>query len=115
MPEDLAEDAHEGLGVAVRGAESLDELADEGLGGVGGEATGVAGGVEDVEEELGEELAVLRCGWGFVEDGEFGGVFEACAGELVEADGDGLAEVHREVAGVLWGVHGDGGEEGGVG
>ncbi len=74
------------------------ELADEGLGGVGGEAAGVAGGVEDVEEELGEALAVFGGGGGFVEGRDFDGGFEAGAGELVEADGDGLAEVHGEVA-----------------
>jgi hypothetical protein len=54
VPEDLAEDSQPGHGFPVGGAELLDELADEGLGGVGGEAAGVAGGVEDVEEELGE-------------------------------------------------------------
>ena len=84
--------------LAVRGGELLDELADQGLGGVGGEAAGVAGGMEDVEEELGEALAVLCCGGGFVEGRDFDGGFEAGAGELVEADGDGLAEVHGEVA-----------------
>jgi hypothetical protein len=47
-------------GFAVGGAELLDELADQWLGGVGREAAGVAGGVEDVEEELGEALAVFR-------------------------------------------------------
>jgi hypothetical protein len=46
---------------------------------------------------------------------EFERVLEAGAGELVETDGDGLAEVHGEVAGILWREHGDGGEEGAVG
>ena len=114
-PEGLAEDAHPGHGLAVGGSELLDELADEGLGGVGGEAAGVAGGLEDVEEKLGEELAVLRRRWSLVGGGEVDGVFEALAGELVETDGYGLAEVHGEVAFVLWGEHGDGGEEGRVG
>ena len=45
VPEDLAEDSHPCHGFAVRGSELLRELADEGLGGVGGEAAGVAGGV----------------------------------------------------------------------
>ena len=72
-------------------AELLRELADEGLGGVGWEAAGVAGGVHDVEQELGEAFAVLGRGGGFVEDGELFGAFETFAGELVEADGDGLA------------------------
>jgi len=121
VPEDLAEDAHQGLGLAVGhrlavgGGELLDELADERLGGVGREAAGVAGGVEDVEEELGETLAVFCGGGGFVEGRDLDGGFEAGAGELVEADGDGLAEVHGEVARVVGGVHGDRGEEGGVG
>ena len=54
------------------GAELLDELADERLGGVGGEAAGVVGGVHDVEQELGEALAVfggggrLRVAWEFL-------------------------------------------------
>ena len=115
VPEDLPEDAHPGHRFAVRGAELLDELAGEGLGGVGGEAAGVAGGVEDVEEELGETFAVFRGGGSFVEGRDFYGGFEAGAGELIEADGYGLAEVHGEVAGVVGRVHGDGGEEGGVG
>ena len=99
-PEELAEDAHPGHGLAVGCSQRLDELADEGLGGVGGEAAGVAGGLEDVEEELGEELAVLCGGGGFVDLGDVDGGFEAGAGELVEADGDGLAEVHGEMAGI---------------
>ena len=115
MPEDLAEDAHPGHGLAVRGSELLDELADEGLGGVGGEAASVAGRVENVEEKLGEALAVFCGGGSFVRGRYFDGGFEAGAGELVEVDGDGLAEVHGEVSLALWGVHGDGGEEGGVG
>jgi hypothetical protein len=115
VPEDLAEDAHPGHRLAVGRAELLGELADDGLGGVGGEAAGVAGGVEDVEEELGETLAVFCGRWSCVEGRDLDGGFEAGAGELVEADGDGLAEVHGEVAAVLRRVHGDGGEEGGVG
>ncbi len=115
VPEDLAEDAHPGHGLAVRRAEWLCEAADEGFGGVGGEAAGVAGGVQDVEEELGEALAVVRGGGSFVEGRDLDGGFEAGAGELVEADGDGLAEVHGEVALAIGGEHGDGGEEGGVG
>jgi hypothetical protein len=95
-------------------------LADEGLGGVGGEAAGVAGGVEDVEEKLGETLAVFGGGWSFVEGWDVDGALEAGAGEFVEADGDGLAEVHGEVARCWFssrgagGEHGDGGEEGAV-
>jgi len=85
----------------------LRELADEGLGGVGWEAAGVAGGVHDVEQELGEALAIFGCGGGFVEDGEFFGAFEALAGEFVEADGDGLAEIHGEMAGGFRGKEGD--------
>ena len=121
VPEDLAEDAHQGLGLpvghrlAVWGGQLLDELADERLGGVGREAAGVAGAVEDVEEELGEALAVFCGGGSFVRGRYFDGGFEAGTGELVEADGDGLAEVHGEVAFPLRGIHGDGGEEGGVG
>ncbi len=61
----------------------------------------------------------MRCrwggGWSFVEGRDLDGGFEAGAGEFVEADGDGLAEVHGEVAGVVGGVHRDGGEEGGMG
>jgi len=90
-PEDLAEDAHPGHGFAMGCAELLGELADEGLGGVGGETAGVAGGVHDVEQELGEALAVFCCGGGFVEGWDIFGVLEALAGEFVEADGDGLA------------------------
>jgi hypothetical protein len=99
----------------VRCSELLNELADEGLGGVGGEAARVAGGVEDVEKELGETLSVFCRGGSFVERRDFDGGFEAGAGEFVETDGYGLAEVHGEVAGVVGRVHGDGGEEGGVG
>jgi hypothetical protein len=85
-------------GLAVSGGELLDELADERLGGVGGEAARIAGGVKDIEEELGEALAVLCGGGSFVDGRNLDGGFEAGAGELVEADGDGLAEVHGEVA-----------------
>jgi len=76
--------------------------------------------VHDVEQELGEALAVFCCGWSFVDEREFLGVFEALAGEFVEADGDGLAEVHGEMArgflpcGGAGREHGDGGEERGV-
>jgi len=63
---------------------------------------------------LGEALAIFGCGGGFVEDGEFFGAFEAFAGELVEADSDGLAEVHREMAGGLGGEERDGEEQGAV-
>jgi len=80
VPEDLAEDAHPGHRLAVRGSELLDELADEGLGGVGGEPAGVARGVEDVEEELGEALAVFCGGGSFVRGRDLDGGFEAGAG-----------------------------------
>ena len=110
VPEDLAKDAHPGHRLAVRGAELLDELADEWLGGVGGEASGVAGGVEDVEEELGETLAIFGGGGSFVEGRDLDGGFEAGAGELVEADGDGLAEVHGKMAFLLRREERDGGE-----
>ncbi len=53
----------------MRCAELLGELADERLGGVGGEAAGIAGGVEDVEEKLGEPLTVFGGGGSFVEGG----------------------------------------------
>ena len=84
--------------LGARRGQLLDELADEGLGGIGGEAAGVAGGVHDVEQKLGEALAVFGGGGSFVEGGDLAGAFEAVAGELVEADGDGLAEVHGEMA-----------------
>ena len=51
---------------------------------------------------------------GFVLRGNFFGAFEAVAGELVEADGYGLAEVHGEMARAFGRKHGDGCEEGGV-
>ena len=95
-------------------AELLGKLTDEGFGSVGWEAAGVAGGVHHVEQELGEALSVLGRRGGFVEDGEFFGAFEAFAGELVEADGYGLAEVHGEMAGGFRGEEGDGYEEGTV-
>ena len=73
-------------------------MAEDGLGGVGWEAAGVAGGAQDVEQELGKALAVGSGGGGFVEDGEFRGAFETFARELVQTDGDGLAKVHGEMA-----------------
>jgi len=102
-PEDLAEDAHPCHGLAVRHrfsmwrGELLCELANKRLGGVGGEAAGVAGGLEDVEEELGEALAVFGGGECLVDDWDADRIFEAGAGEFVEADGNGLAEVHGEM------------------
>jgi hypothetical protein len=116
VPEDLAEDAHPGDGLTVGRAELQGELADEGFGGVGGKAAGVAGGLEDVEEKVGEALAIVGGGGCLVECGDVDGVLEAIAGELIEADGDGLAEVHGEMAdgfglGCGGGEEGDGGEE----
>ena len=108
VAEDLAEDACPGGGFAAGDAEMLSEASDDRLAGVGGKAAGVAGNVHDVEQELGEAFAVSRCGGGLVEEGNFFGLLEAFAGELVEADGYGLAQVHGEVAGGFRREEGDG-------
>ena len=49
-----------------------------------------------------------------MEEGELFGAFEAFAGEFVEADSDGLAEVHGEMTGGFRGEEGDGEEQGAV-
>jgi hypothetical protein len=117
VAEDLAEDTHPHHGFAAIGAELESEMAEQGLGGVVGVATGVAGGFDDIDEESGEALAVFGGGGSFVENGNLAGIFKAGAGEFVETDGDGLAEVHGEMAGGVAGgfvrglEHGDGGEQ----
>src|SRR5665213_2482588 len=113
-PEDLAEDAHPGFGFGVVRSERLDEGADRRLLCVGREAAGVLGNVHDVEQKLGEAFAVFGGGWRGDVAWDFLCAFETAAGELVEADRDGLAEVHGEVTGAFRREHGDGGEPGAV-
>ena len=92
----------------------LSKLADEGFGGVRGEAAGVVRGVHYIEKQLCETLAVFGGCGGVMKHRKLSCAFEAFAGELVEADGDRLAEVHGEMAGGLGGEEGDGEKEGAV-
>ena len=99
LPEDLAEDAETEFGIGRRKMEAVDEAADFFVGGGGGAALGgsggggfqVAAGAEGFEEDGGDALEF--CGRGdaaFL--GRRGGF--GIAGEFVEADGYGLAEIH---------------------
>ena len=108
LPEDLAKDAHPDGG--GRGVErhAADEAAEVGGCGVSGVAAGVLGGFEDFGEEGGE--AFEFCGGRRGGGGDCRGRGRCGADEFVEADGDGLAQVHGRVADVGVGVHGDGQE-----
>jgi len=108
LPEELAEDAHphDDVGAVDLGAE--EEAAEVGGSGAGGMVAGVLAGFEDLGEE-GEEAIGFGGGGGC---GGAAGVGKgAGADELVEADGDGLAEIHRGMTEVGVECHGDGEEE----
>ena len=99
FPEDLTEDAEEEIGVRGGETEAADEAADLFVGGGGGATLGDAGGkrfeiaagAEGVEQRRGDALEI---------GGGGGGAFlwwrhgAGIASEFVEADGDGLAEIH---------------------
>ena len=92
----------------------LSKLADEGFGRVRGETAGVVRGVHYIEKQLCETLAVFGGCGGVMKHRKLSCAFEAFAGELVEADGDGLPEIHGEMAGGFWGEEGDCEQQGAV-
>ncbi len=104
LPEDLAHDGGPHGGVAGGEIEAADEAADAYVGVGDGAAIEEAAGAEGLGEDGGE--ASDFCGGGgrgFFEGAtEFGGGL-GVADQFVEADGDGLAEVH----GAMLGAGGD--------
>jgi hypothetical protein len=101
-PQHLAKDAHPGHRFAMRLPKLLHQLPDEGLSSIVRITAGVPDGLHDVEQELGEALAILLGGRRFMQNGEVACAFKACADELVEADGNGLAEIQGEMAQLIW-------------
>ena len=96
-PEGLAEDAGPEVDVAVAQAEPANQTAGLFDGCGTGSEVAIAGFSKQFQQQLGKALA-----GGIV--GEFGRAGQAAGGhrranEFVEADGDGLAEVHRVVRG----------------
>src|SRR5215469_1043636 len=87
LPLDLAEHSQPDFGVVGGEIEAADEAADFGFDAA---RVDVAGFVEDFGEQGGEAVEVARRG-AFTRFGFGGG---AAAGDLVEADGGGLAEIH---------------------
>jgi hypothetical protein len=104
LPEDLAHDGGPHGGVAGGEIEAADEAADALVGVGNGAAVEEAAGAEGLGEDGGEAFDFGGGGGrGFFEGaGEFAGGF-GVADEFVEADGDGLAQVH----GAMLGAGGD--------
>src|SRR6266850_2527327 len=98
LPEDLAEDAKEEIGVRGGETEAADEPADFFVGGGGGAALWGAGGRRIIKKD-GAEGVEQRRGDALEIGGGGGGAFlwwrgMRIAGKFIEADGDSLAEVH---------------------
>ena len=100
FPEDLAEDAEAKLGVRGGKVESADEAANflvswgggAGLGGAAGSRLEIAAGAEGIEQHRGDAFEFGgACGGAFLRLRRGLGI----ASEFVEADGHGLAEIHR--------------------
>ena len=99
FPQDLAEDAEEEFGIRGGEVEAVHEAADFFVGGSGGAALGsasgkrfeIAAGAEGVKQGRSDAFEIGGgCGGAFLGWGRGAGI----ASEFVEADGDGLAEVH---------------------
>ena len=100
LPDDLAHYGGPHGGVAGGEIEAADEAADAVVGVGYCAAIEEAAGAEGFGEDGGEAFEFGGCGGRvfFQGAGEFGGGF-GVADQFVEADGDGLAEIHRAMLG----------------
>jgi len=98
LPKDLAEDAEEEFGVGRGEVEAANEAANFFVG--GGSGAALLGGGRRFEIAAGAEGVEQSCGDALEFGGGGSGAFlgrrrrVGIAGKFVEADGDGLAEVH---------------------